>query len=279
MDSWGFDENDPYEFYQKYLRYDGNKFIEKYVYSGTEYREPPQFSVNGTIVNSYEEAKQLMKDFPKAPDVYDSDNIFLDGGDGKLLIHVIGKREDMQSVLDETERNINLLKDIPNADDNNSGREAEVLKDLPDFHFSSGVGAWGTNLHINEDGTFTGDYHDSEMGGIGEGYPNGTRYICNFSGSFTDMKQIDEYTWSMKLDDLEMENTPGEEWIEDGIKHIAAEPYGIEGGETFYLYLPGIPIDSLPEEYLSWGIGMFEDDTTLQSHGLYNVDVKCGFFS
>ena len=42
------------------------------------------------------------------------------------------------------------------------------------FEFSSGVGAWSTELTMLEDGTFWGNFHDSEMGETGEGYPNGT---------------------------------------------------------------------------------------------------------
>ena len=42
-----------------------------------------------------------------------------------------------------------------------------------EFWFGSGVGAWCTTLQIQPDGSFEGQYHDSDMGDTGDGYPNG----------------------------------------------------------------------------------------------------------
>ena len=64
------------------------------------------------------------------------------------------------------------------------------------FAFSSGAGAWGTILTIQEDGSFEGNYHDANMGDIGEGYPNGSVYICEFSGKFTEPKKENNFTYS-----------------------------------------------------------------------------------
>ena len=50
------------------------------------------------------------------------------------------------------------------------------------FTFSSGVGGWSTELNVGENGAFTGNFHDSEMGETGEGYPNGSMYGCLFHG-------------------------------------------------------------------------------------------------
>ena len=52
------------------------------------------------------------------------------------------------------------------------------------FLFCSGAGGWSTGLKLNADGTFSGEYHDSNMGETGDGYPNGTMYECTFSGKF-----------------------------------------------------------------------------------------------
>lgn len=67
------------------------------------------------------------------------------------------------------------------------------------FTFSSGAGGWATEITLNDDGNFNGQYYDFEMGDRGDEYPNGTVYISNFSGKFTIPKQIDEYTYSMRL--------------------------------------------------------------------------------
>lgn len=50
---------------------------------------------------------------------------------------------------------------------------AELFSELKNtvFTFSSGAGAWGTELHIRADGSFSGQYQDSNMGETGEGHP------------------------------------------------------------------------------------------------------------
>ncbi len=150
-----------------------------------------------------------------------------------------------------------------------------------EFYFSSGAGAWGTSLTLNADGTFTGSYHDSDMGDIGDGYPNGTRYVCEFSGKFSDFIMQNDYSCKMTLTDLQVAVPEGREWIEDGIKHIASEPYGIDGGTEFILYLPNTPTVLLTEEFLSWWQGRYDSPSneTLTCYGILNVSNQLGFFT
>ena len=154
------------------------------------------------------------------------------------------------------------------------------IEEVTSFYFSSGAGGWGTELKLNPDGSFTGCYHDSDMGDMGDGYPNGTVYICNFSGKFENIKKIDEYSYQMTLTNLTIEETP-DEWIEEGIKYIASGPYGIEGGTNFIFYMPNTPISSLSEEFLSWWPGRYdlsEPKDTLTGYGILNVETQEGFF-
>lgn len=149
--------------------------------------------------------------------------------------------------------------------------------------FSSGAGAWGSYMLLKQDGTFAGSYHDSEMGEQGEKYPNGSIYLCEFSGQFDQLKQIDANTYSMQLKELTTEQDIGTEWIEDGIRYVAAEPYGLEAGGEFYFYLPETPIDGLPEEFLSWWPAYYLQDEErpriLSVYGLYHKEKGYGFFS
>ncbi len=66
----------------------------------------------------------------------------------------------------------------------------EDLKHIQ-FVFSSGAGGWSTLLDIRPDGSFEGEYFDSDMGSMGETYPNGTVYLCDFKGQFTEPEKID----------------------------------------------------------------------------------------
>lgn len=154
-----------------------------------------------------------------------------------------------------------------------------VFENLPEsFIFSSGAGGWSTELFIEKDGSFYGTYHDSEMGSTGKKYPNGTVYICNFVGTFTEPKQLDEYSYSMQIKSLETENKPDKKYIEDGIKYICTEPYGLEDAKDIILYLPGYKINKLPKGYKSWFAFELEDSSeTLDFYGLYNENAKTGF--
>lgn len=156
------------------------------------------------------------------------------------------------------------------------------FEDDMDFHFLSGVGGWSTDLTLSNDGSFVGSFHDSEMGSIGDGYPKGTYYVCEFSGKFTDIKKIDEYSYSMTLSDIKLKHTPETEWIEDEIKYIASGPYGLEGGKDFVFYLPSTPLTVLSEDFLSWWPHRFDFDnqkTTLSCYGILNKSTSDGFFN
>lgn len=150
------------------------------------------------------------------------------------------------------------------------------------FCFMSGAGAWSTELFIHSDGTFEGIYHDTNAGDIGEGFPCGSRYYCNFTGRFTDLEKVDEFTWKMRMDSIEYEQEPDTKEIIDGVRYIYATAYGLDGGEEFYLYLPGAKLADLPEEYRGWvGYYYLENttDTELPFYGLYNINEGEGFDS
>jgi len=119
------------------------------------------------------------------------------------------------------------------------------------FEFSSGVGAWNTELIMGENGSFSGNYHDSEMGETGDDYPDGTVYGCTFHGQFSDPQQVDEHTWTVKVS-LEPDEGQVPEAIENGIRYVTAAPYGLEKAETVTVWSPGTPVEGLPEAFMFW---------------------------
>lgn len=168
-----------------------------------------------------------------------------------------------------------LIKWIENLENKSS-----VFDSMPrGFDFSSGAGAWGTHIDIENDGSFVGQYHDTEMGDAGEDNPNGTVFICNFSGKFSNPEQIDEYTYSMKLEWLETDGNLGDTYIEDGTMYINSEPYGFDDADEFIIYAPGIQISDLPEGFVLWLYGFMNVETTkvLPYYGIYNVSGEEGF--
>ena len=149
-----------------------------------------------------------------------------------------------------------------------------------DFIYASGVGAWATELTIAADGTFTGNYHDSNMGDTGPDYPNGTRYVSVFSGRFTLVQKVSDVEYQLTLTSLNVQGTVGAESIEDGVKVITSDPAGFDAASDFTLYLPGRRPSDLPEEFLFWVQTLQAWDTvpdTLPMWGLYNVVGQAGF--
>ncbi len=163
--------------------------------------------------------------------------------------------------LSEVDRNLNL----------------PIPEDTKEFTFCSGAGGWATVMYLNADGSFSGEYHDSEMGDMTEEYPNGTVYVCNFSGKFENIKKVNEYTYKMTLSYIDAEETYGDEWIEDGIRYIGANPYGLETGKDFYFYLPETPVYELSDGFMSWSPNYYSSDT-LEYYGIWNVEPDYGFF-
>ena len=172
-------------------------------------------------------------------------------------------------------------QEIPDVQ-NSAGEEVFERLDGSTFYFLSGAGAWSTELVVSPDGSFTGYYHDTDMGDSGADYPNGTRYECDFSGTFALMEQRDEFTYILRLTSLALKEEPGTERVADGLKLISAEAYGISGGDEFMLYSPGSPSAGLPEEFLEWvrmANAWEEPPETLPFWGLYNLGEQAGFFT
>ncbi len=154
------------------------------------------------------------------------------------------------------------------------------LKDL-EFYFSSGAGGWRTIVQIEADGSFWGVHSDSDMGSIGEGYPNGTYYYCEFEGKFTEPVKVNDYTYSMEIEEIHCANEVDTKEIIDETLYYYSIPYGLDGAEEVLLYLPNAPTAELPEEYMNWVYNNMENANAseLPFYGLYNVTKQNGFSS
>ena len=149
-----------------------------------------------------------------------------------------------------------------------------------EFCFSSGAGAWETILGVMPDGSFSGQFHDADMGDNGEGYPDGTIHVSTFSGKFTAPVKIDDYTWAAGIESISYEKTPGTQEILDGVLYDYTEVYGLENPDRILFYLPGKPVAELSEEYRTWAMPVISEDTlVLPCYGLYNEAQQEGFYS
>ena len=210
-----------------------------------------------------------------------------------------------------------LARLIQGASDHysNASRPAPEAGPLPfdqplTLWFGSGVGAWRTLLTLHPDGAFEGRFDDSEMGGTGEGFPFGTQYLCTFHGRFGAVQQTAPSSWSLTLEELELDtgHPLEEKWIEEGVQYISAAPAGftrrdgrdvdipLEAGARFTLYAPDAKgfapgdelygmqesddYESIMYQFWSWWPDKrdWTPDGTLGSWGLCNMDTGYGFF-
>ena len=147
------------------------------------------------------------------------------------------------------------------------------------FEFASGAGGWSEGFTIEKDGSLQGNYHDSDMGDIGEGYPNGTFYCSSYTGQFTELHKINEYTYEMKLANISYKDPVGTDEICDEMHYIYTDSYCLGGNDTFQIYLPGTPISELSEDVYSWIFLANENETELTMTIIVDEENGYGIYS
>lgn len=145
------------------------------------------------------------------------------------------------------------------------------------FVFSSGSGGWGSSLSIGPNGTFSGDYHDSDMGSTGPGYPGGTISESKVSGQFTRPHQVSPTLYEVDIENLQYEKPVGSSEIKENRKYEYSEAYGISKNHRMAIYLPGTPISSMPEELRLYSYGLIPEDSQTLPVYVIQGDME-GFF-
>lgn len=194
------------------------------------------------------------------------------------------KKENQQSMPKTTGKNTETPVEtmLETAEDMDE-EESISFQDIPNqFLFASGAGAWATYMTIEDDGSFVGEYRDSNVGSVGKKHPHGTVHYCDFYGTLSEPEKVNEYTYSVKIKSLKTRVKPGKKEIKDKIKYIYTEPYGLENAKKLLIYLPGAPKSELSEEFLMWtGVGYDWDEDVKEDElsfwGIYNPKDETGF--
>ena len=137
-------------------------------------------------------------------------------------------------------------------------------------------GAGRTDIVINKDGTFKGTYMNVNPDDVDTDYPKGTVTKCEFTGEFSKIKKLNDYSYKLTTEGVNLGDIVGSSWIENGIQYVSAAARGIEDCKEFILYLPGAPTKNLSMEFLSWC--HYPVAATLPGYGLLNTDLMYGFF-
>ena len=206
----------------------------------------------------------------------------------------------LQAAIDFAYENYDILKDIEVVDsdkneqaDGKGQEDSEAQTDEKDlkekfsfedlseytFEFCSGAGGWATELFIEKDGSFSFDYHDSEMGVTEDEYPNGMCYLSVGTGHFSDLKQIDEFTYEMNLKDISYEKEIGYEEITDGVLYSYTSCYGLDESDIFRILLPGTKVDGLSDDVKMWVMYSIEDKDELDIPVIVNAANENAFYS
>ena len=127
---------------------------------------------------------------------------------------------------------------------------AEVLQFLSQIqgeYYQHG-GDWTTWLTVNADGTFSGEYSAHTNPGPKAHYDVGA-----FHGSFADLKQIDELTWTVRVESVTVDGEIGREWEDKEATYTqVADPGAPVEGTELTVYLPGTDSSQIPEEFFMW---------------------------
>ena len=208
-------------------------------------------------------------------DAANKDNVENQNNTDESDIDVKSNQEANDEIADDMESNQKQNMDEEQKEIKNSDFAFVDVSDI-EFTFASGAGGWSTYLYIEEDGTFYGNFHDSDMGCTGEGYPGGTIYYCDFSGKFTNPVKIDDYSYQFEIESLKCEKEEGEEEIIDERLYIYSYPYGLDDADKLYMYLPGKDTKDFSEELKMW-LFLTDDEKELPFYAIYNENPEYGF--
>lgn len=154
------------------------------------------------------------------------------------------------------------------------------------FVFTSGIGGWATKLSLNRDGTFSGEYIDSNPGDTYNGEPEWIVYKCEFTGEFDNIRKTGDHEYTMQLKSIRYKRKPDTSETKGDTRYEYTTPYGLEEGKEYKLYTPGKTTADLDDGFLIWvSLGFpYESDDSNSKHekipfyALYNVKMGYGFY-
>lgn len=170
---------------------------------------------------------------------------------------------------------------IITKEEQSNKQEGNVFEKMAnrEFEYSDNTGVWSTVLTIQFDGSFIGKTNDSKIGDIGDDHPLGSVGYNEFTGKFTNLEKVDDYTYKATLESLNYAKEVNSEEVKENMKYIACKAYGLDESKEYEFYLPGKKVSDLSSEYLSWTNGACDGVDTISFYGIFAVDHGDGFMS
>ena len=113
-------------------------------------------------------------------------------------------------------------------------------------------GTWAAYLEVSSSGFFTGAYTYVRTDETGIRYPDGTVYLCVFSGQLGDPAQAADGGYVLAVESLEVDvdesgGSPGDSYYLDDVRYVVTDPYGMANASELVAYVAGTSTDDLPD--------------------------------
>ena len=154
------------------------------------------------------------------------------------------------NIIEETTTEV-VSEDIENFEELAGAFELPFGEELY-FYTEAEDGSWNNAMTFKPDGSIYGSFYELDKTLIGDNYQNGTYYWNTYWGNFDEILWLDEYTYSITLKDLGIENEEGQERLEDdSFKSVTTiDMKGITNEGEYVLFVPSTPLRMLPEDII-----------------------------
>lgn len=243
--------------------------------------EDYSFSINGKTL-SQKEANKQMRDI-----LSNMDSLIMYSGFGSdLEAYGVKNIKDSDALQMSVSDMLVYLQDHMIDDSDGDHGELPAAVENNKFVFTSGIGGWATKLSLNRDGTFSGEYIDSNPGDTYNGEPEWIVYKCEFTGEFDNIRKTGDHEYTMQLKSIRYKRKPDTSETKGDTRYEYTTPYGLEEGKEYKLYTPGKATADLDDGFLTWvSLGFpYESDDSNSKHekipfyALYNVKMGYGFY-
>lgn len=165
---------------------------------------------------------------------------------------------------------------VNNTDPTPNTPTSEKINLKGNYVHSSGAGAWGTELTIDSNNHFFGDYQDSNYKEV---------LFCKYSGDIVDIQKVGDKKYTGKIANLKRE-LPNSAWLAgfpSDVKVKEIDNPSFKNGDTVMIYLAGYPISQVSDSEYSWMVPIWGSSLKDKTPGIFITNLNnewsgfCGY--